>query len=531
MRDIFIHDAVPTWSGFIYQGDIAIYLAVKKICDLRDEEKVKKEDIGLNYAVEVENCEDIAIVNIKEGKKEYLSIHQVKNQKDKNIGAYRSPLVQLMLEKAFYKRKGLGEPEAYLHTSNNINENNENNINKSLSEWKDEITRYYSNLKNIVLEINETNEINLVQSIKEEVKSEPIKLNRKEYRELMGNIKTICDNKEIDVMKLKESVLRLIKFLDEELSINTIDNYINLYEYEDKKKYCTGIDIFSKILEQVKRYKNNDDKISGDQYKYIVNKLLNIMREYILKRHKSKQEKGTYEESILFYYIQDILDNDLICYEKEANILALRRLYDERLSEYCLFECNSECISKTEEVMECKLNQKEFTRIDLRDSEFVKLCYSLNPDCDKSISDRSCLSMLLNQDGLNEAVFKVLKEVPEKYFMKKNDKTKFVIDNQNNNAFLTAISNKNSSKVVQAIVDGIENNAELVSPIFDADQIITTRLEVDESVWDNNYSEIQEKYMIGELEDNQNSICNPKRPEFIKAEKVINELSNINKEK
>lgn len=28
--NIFMHDAVPTWSGFLYQGRIAAYLAVKK---------------------------------------------------------------------------------------------------------------------------------------------------------------------------------------------------------------------------------------------------------------------------------------------------------------------------------------------------------------------------------------------------------------------------------------------------------------------------------------------------------------------
>ena len=31
MDNIFMHDAVPTWSGFLYQGRIAVYLAVRKI--------------------------------------------------------------------------------------------------------------------------------------------------------------------------------------------------------------------------------------------------------------------------------------------------------------------------------------------------------------------------------------------------------------------------------------------------------------------------------------------------------------------
>ena len=36
MDNIFMHDAVPTWSGFLYQGRIAVYLAVRKINELRE---------------------------------------------------------------------------------------------------------------------------------------------------------------------------------------------------------------------------------------------------------------------------------------------------------------------------------------------------------------------------------------------------------------------------------------------------------------------------------------------------------------
>ena len=35
MDNIFMHDAVPTWSGFLYQGRIPVYLAVRKINELR----------------------------------------------------------------------------------------------------------------------------------------------------------------------------------------------------------------------------------------------------------------------------------------------------------------------------------------------------------------------------------------------------------------------------------------------------------------------------------------------------------------
>ena len=118
MENIFIHDAVPTWSGFLYQGQIAVYLAAKKICEL--DSSGHRNEIG-NYRVEMEKCEDIALVYEGGKGRRYVSIHQVKNQEDKSISKYKKPLTQLMLEKGFCKRNNFGVPEAYLHVSNKIN--------------------------------------------------------------------------------------------------------------------------------------------------------------------------------------------------------------------------------------------------------------------------------------------------------------------------------------------------------------------------------------------------------------------------
>lgn len=72
MENVFEHDAIPTWSGFIYQGRIAVYLAIKKIIELRDGNKISEID---KYAIEMEKCEDIAIVYKGENeKREYISI-------------------------------------------------------------------------------------------------------------------------------------------------------------------------------------------------------------------------------------------------------------------------------------------------------------------------------------------------------------------------------------------------------------------------------------------------------------------------
>ena len=141
--NVFIHDAVPTWSGFLYQGQIAVYLAVKKIGELDAADK--KEDVSC-YSIEMEKCEDIAVVYEEDGNKQYQSIHQVKNYEKKGIGEYRNPLIQLMLEKGFCQKNGYGTPSAYLHVSREISIKSEETFENKVTGCKDEIIQFYKTL-------------------------------------------------------------------------------------------------------------------------------------------------------------------------------------------------------------------------------------------------------------------------------------------------------------------------------------------------------------------------------------------------
>jgi hypothetical protein len=529
MENIFIHDAIPTWSGFIYQGEIAAYLAVKKICELRDQENMTLNEIGSKYFIEVENCEDISIVKVDNNSKCCISIHQVKNQKDNIIGAYHSPLVQLMLEKGFHTKEKLGDPQAFLHVSNAIHENYEGEVINNLEKWYKEIKEFYINLKDLIVRVGIDDEKVILDEVTKTVNEEPIKLNRSEYKNgLIKKISDICKNDTRDIDELKQELQKLIDFLEQRLGVNFISKNVQLYQYDNGKIFCSVNALFFEIVEQVKKFKNHDSAITSEQFEFITDKLLHKMREHVLERHKAIQTGVNFEKSIAFNDIIHILNDDLLNYEKSANILALRRLYDEYLIQYCVLQCEKECLIEDGKYNECKLKVNEFRRVNLCDEEFIKLCYGLNPECHNTISERTCIGSLLNADGLTESVFEIIKKVPEELFIEKDDMTKFVIDNRKNNAFLTAISSRNSSIVVQNIVKGIDSNAELVSPIFDADQLITTRLEDDASVWGYCYSEIQEKYikeeMITRKEMGNNNICMPKTPQFIKADDVLKNI-------
>lgn len=143
MGNIFEHDAVATWSGFVYQGRIAAYLAVKKIYELSVSEK---EGEIQNYYVEMEKCEDISFLYKDGDGEKYESIHQVKNQADRNISNYRGPLTQLMLEKGYYVKNNLGNPEAFLHVSNPICFGEAANLKNIVKQWYCEVKAVFENL-------------------------------------------------------------------------------------------------------------------------------------------------------------------------------------------------------------------------------------------------------------------------------------------------------------------------------------------------------------------------------------------------
>lgn len=523
-ENIFIHDATPTWSGFIYQGEVVIYLALHKICELRDD-GLTKEVIKSEYGLEVEKSEDIAIVKVNGNHRQYLSIHQVKNQKDTTIYKYKNPLIQLMLEKGFWEKRGLGNPEAFLHVSNRVREDNEK-INQEILNWANCIKEFYNSIKiSVSKSIEDFERDNFYQEIKEKMENEPVNLSRSRYTTLIDKVKESCDNKKYDMVI--DDLKNLIEYLENQLEIENIKEKVTFYQYEDKKFYCEGIGLFDKITEQVRKYKNNDKNISQGQYEYIADRLLHYMRGHVLQRHHISQKGGNIKAEILFSDFIDILDSSISGYEREANILALRRGYEEILSQYCRLKCEHQC--KKTNNYECRIYKEEFEKANLADEDFVRMCFHYNPDCDKSINERDCLMKLLKKQGLQESVFEVLKKASNVNFINENDRTKVIVNNHNNNAFLTAIEGKRSGIVVEDIIRGISSNAELVSPIFEADELITVELSSEESVWDYDYAEIAEKF-IGDgtkidSDVNQNSICKPKKPRFVKAEEIIERFS------
>ncbi len=101
-------DATPSWSGYIYQGKIAIFHALTII----NKELKENRDFDFDqYKLEIEWMEDFAILNGGG----YESIHQVKAYKDSTPGAYKDAIEDL-----FKKLNDKPNLKGYLHVWNEI---------------------------------------------------------------------------------------------------------------------------------------------------------------------------------------------------------------------------------------------------------------------------------------------------------------------------------------------------------------------------------------------------------------------------
>lgn len=81
-------DASPSWSGFNYQGKVALYYSLKCI----NEESIEKD--FSNYSLMLENNEDFEIIIDNAP----ISFHQVKAYEKSSYSKYSDALLEITLE-------------------------------------------------------------------------------------------------------------------------------------------------------------------------------------------------------------------------------------------------------------------------------------------------------------------------------------------------------------------------------------------------------------------------------------------------
>lgn len=100
------HTAIPTWSGFIYQGRIGLYHVLKQL-NLKQENEINE------LVFQIDSIEDFAIMKLNpNGNPIPISMHQVKAVKSNAYATYKEDFVQLENKWAAI---GVNNVEAFFH--------------------------------------------------------------------------------------------------------------------------------------------------------------------------------------------------------------------------------------------------------------------------------------------------------------------------------------------------------------------------------------------------------------------------------
>ena len=280
-----LNTAISSWSGYVYQGKVALYHVLKNINNN-------------TFTLQLDSLDDFAILDEQNN---VISLHQVKAKKENRFSSY---------EKAFKQLKYGGEVidcnKLYFHLTQNISD-----------KTVDDIETEFSPIKIYPYDINRFCEVNQIDN---KIEDEIINLMSMEYfsddpskftNEYAEKVRIYLDN--IVIKKLFE--------------IHKIIHDGNLPEtiaaYDKRIEFSKFIEILSEDLNQ---------KNLGDEYYLykIKSDICRYYQEYCYENGLDTNELKRMNSFISFF--RELEENDLIKFIK--NIIPHRTFKFESLSDY-----------------------------------------------------------------------------------------------------------------------------------------------------------------------------------------------------
>jgi len=463
-------DATNSWSGYNYQGKIALFVVLKKINELISIGKVDEIE---KYSIELEWLEDFSILYKDNDGVQYKTIHQVKAKDKHNITDYEDALVKL-----YYKIVNHKTIEyAYLHVCKSINYDE--------NEWNDKV-------KELILKCSHIKALqNIIISYKSNPKKKDevekiYKSGRKEYNE------KYFEYRKINVHNVDNILDRILSDLQAQMltSQNIQDEDIKkleVYSYSNGNVYCELAEINDLIKVEINSYWRNTGaegwKCTDQNFcEMIFLCLQGLIDKHITQRHI--QYNKTAERRIGFNRIRKVLDSDdsikrceeYYLYNIKNKLLMMCGEYHE----YCLDEWDSE----EERVMFCKQCEVSafYEHISRMSEDKIRdLIHTINPNVLKKIDEMNWAEYCII-DRYKNPFFKGLRDI-NSTFEKDRDYISYVGKKKTLNLLTTVGNRDGSKKALMRACGEIVANPNLYEILMDVNCLISRDLETD-SIYD-----------------------------------------------
>jgi len=248
------HDASPTWSGFNYQGKIALFHALKEMNNL----------LGANvnycfdgYELLVENNEDFDI-KVPAG---FTSFHQVKALNKTSFGAYSNAILEMILE---LSKQGNIAVSGYLHVWNSILFRAEEDFQTSIR----------TTLQNVIVNYNDAvdkNDSFIGKAINDGTVNE------------IGKLSAIIRKRFGQNLSIPNVFAQINALLN---GANSPLTRLHLYEYPDGNKHCPLENISGLVENEISLFLNHKgEPDSVEKQNKIFHALLGKIDRHVILRH------------------------------------------------------------------------------------------------------------------------------------------------------------------------------------------------------------------------------------------------------
>lgn len=362
-------DASPSWSGFNYQGKVALYYALSLI------NASPVETDFSDSALMLEDNEDFEILcnGIS------VSIHQVKAYNSSTYGKYSDALFEITLE--LYKQPGvIGK----IHTWKKINSK------PNFQDLKASITDDLKILLDHYLNTNPKDGSSIIEKAVSTDKNKP---------------------KQAAILKAafpEYTVTELFEVLDsiyrgQNDAINRLDSYL----YQDGNRFCELEEINEKIKSEISiALEARNITCTTEQLEKTFHYFLGMMDRYIIQRHKTKQQEE--KISIAFNEIIEVLENDHEDISSEYLAYEFKNQFAHQIDEYI---SDPDDYTDPEENVLCNLKEASKFLLSLSPMDLWSYYRSFCPHIDLAHHNNTINALATNPEGIRHVLIRILHEV------------------------------------------------------------------------------------------------------------------------
>lgn len=363
------HDATPSWSGYNYQGKIAIHYVLLYIC-----EKLRNDPTSTFHgdSIVLENNEDFEL--FVSGK--LVSFHQVKAYEKQNFGSYDDALFGLTLN--LYNQPG---PMGYIHTWKVINTPDGKNLQQAISEFIQELLREHDTIP---------------------------------------ASSTIC--KAVNVAKDRNKTAKIIKQAFGDFTVEQVYNALQaivdepplalarIQSYMYDGKACCSIDDVNNLIKAklqeilIIRGGVNTAKQIDSGFHH----LLEMVDAYVTKRHLQKQES-----ELLHIDISDIVEILDMDYEDVSSKYFAIKFKERFISLFDDFMDNPDYYSRPEdfEGFVCNLSQIRYALLKVTPEQLFSYYKNFSPTVKFDSLTNLEQAIAVNENGVTDVLLRIFNAI------------------------------------------------------------------------------------------------------------------------